>query len=169
MGWKIAGWWLAILVVSGVVTGFITNTGWLVLGIQLLLLGLVVAVDPVLVVYGSQLRRRAQQEERVAERAQQLKVDIATAEAQLGIDVPTEGACPVCSESLVVGASYCTRCRHPVGEAAETPGLPLLLCPSCWERQPAGSAYCWHCGADLAQPTVDAEATAAAGAPAAHA
>jgi hypothetical protein len=149
MRWKIAGWCFAIFLVAGVVSGFLTNTGWLVLWMQLLALGLFVAACPCFVVYGSLLRRLEQQEELMAERARQLKVDIATAEAQLGIDVPTEGACPACYESLVLGACYCTRCRQPVGAAAETPGLPLLLCPACWERQPAGSAYCWHCGADL--------------------
>jgi hypothetical protein len=151
MGEKLAAWFFVIVMVLGILGGLSTNAGWLVLSVQLLLIGLVVAICPIWVLSLTLHQRRERQAERAAERARQLKVDTATAEAWLGIDVPIEGQCPICQSPLVVGASYCTHCRGAVGEATGTQGLPLLLCPSCWERQPAGSTYCWHCGEDLSQ------------------
>ncbi len=150
----IAGFLLALLLLGAIGFGLWELLGmWLLYG-PLVLGGLATSVyfGPRVVRTGQNWRQHRLDAQRMA--TLNMKRRTATAEAALGIPVPTEGYCPACGSPLVAGARFCGHCRCPLAMGGNgRPGLPLILCPVCAERQPdARATYCFACGATLAVP-----------------
>lgn len=67
---------------------------------------------------------------------------IAKLEAERGIPLVTEGACPNCGKPLISGAHFCSYCKAPTPRTA-------LVCAACGTRNAGDAIWCGACGTPL--------------------
>ena len=67
---------------------------------------------------------------------------IAKLEAEQGIPLMTEGACPQCGKPLLASAHFCSYCKAPTPRTA-------LVCAVCGTRNAGDAMWCGACGAPL--------------------
>lgn len=101
-------------------------------------------------------RRIAHWRTRHQRRALALRGSIARLEAEQGIPLITDGACPECGKPLIAGAHYCSYCKAPTPRVAR-------VCALCGTRNAGDAIWCGACG--LALDDEDPKLTARRGGP----
>lgn len=101
-----------------------------------------VAVIAAVVLLWYTVRRIAHWRTRHQRQALALRRNIARLEAEQGIPLLTEGACPDCGKPLIAGAHYCSYCKAPTPRTAHA-------CALCGTRNAGDAIWCGACGAAL--------------------
>lgn len=133
-----------ILILIGVV--LISVFGWPITGwgflVQLLLIPVAVIAATALAWY--LIHWLSHRRERRRRQVLAMQRRIAKLEAEQGIPLMTEGACPQCGKPLLTGAHFCSYCKAPTPRTA-------LVCATCGTRNAGDAIWCGACGTPLAE------------------